>query len=264
MTKKILFLVIILLLIGAGLWYFKLIPGLKIADNADQANPSDQENFGELIIKPEIEKIVPAKPVGENSELKALAKKIIASPIIIKAQLSDSLKKQATDKLNETISAIRQNYDYPNAWYDLGAYRKLIGDYDGAIDAWSFVGLIRPNDYIFYNNLGDLYSFILKDYVKGEYNFLKAISNNPGNINGYLQLATLYEYAYKEKSAEVESILLLGIKSNPKDVGLKITLAQYYERNGRKADALKYFEEAFKLDPLNASLQGEIDRLKNG
>lgn len=263
MKKGLLFSVLILLLIGAGFWYFKLIPGLEIADDVDQTNPSDQENFGELIIEPEIEKSVPARPVGENSELKALAEKIIASPIVIKAQLSDSLKKQATDKLNETISAIRENYDYPNAWYDLGAYRKLIGDYDGAIDAWSFIGLIRPNDYIIYNNLGDLYSFVLKDYAKGESNFLKAISNNPANINGYTQLATLYEYAYKEKSAQAESILLLGIKSNPKDVGLKITLAQYYERNNRIADALKYFEEAAKLDPANKLLQEEVDRLKN-
>ena len=263
MVKKILFLAVILLLIGGGLWYFKLIPGREIAENADQSDLLDQENSGELIVEPEIDMGVSAEPAGENQELKALAEKIIGSPIVVSAQLSDGSKKQAIDKLNETISIIRQNYDYPNAWYDLGAYRKLIGDYDGAIDAWNFIGLIRPKDYILYNNLGDLYSFVLKDYVKGEANFLKAISNNPENVNGYTQLATLYEYAYKEKSAEAEIILLLGIKSNSKDVGLKITLAQYYERNNRKADALKYFEEAAKLDPANNSLQEEVSRLKN-
>ena len=263
MDKKLLFLALILLLAGGGILYFGLIPSREIADNTDQADLLEQENSGEIVVEPDMEIEASNEPVSENQELKALAAKIIEGPIVVNAQLSDSVKKQATDKLNETISIIQQNYDYPNAWYDLGAYRKLIGDYDGAIDAWNFIGLIRPHDYIFYNNLGDLYAFILKDNEGGESNFLKAISNNPGNINGYIQLATLYEYAYKEKSAGAENILLLGIQANPKNAALKISLAQYYERNSRKADALKYFEEALKSDSQNNQLREEVNRLKN-
>ena len=264
MIKKLLFLALILSVIGGGFWYFWFNFGQKAMVNGDQTNLLKQENSVGIITEPGAEYEISAEPVAnENQDLKALAMKIIERPIIFKDQLSDSAKKRITDKLNEIMSIIQQNYDYPNPWYDLGAYRRSMGDYEGAIEAWNFVGLIRPHDYIFYNNLGDLYGFELKDYKKGEDNFLKAIVNNSGNINGYIQLATLYEYVYKEKSAEAENILLLGIQSNPKDAELKIILAQYYERNDRKVDALKYFEEALILDPRNNQLQEEVDRLKN-
>ena len=61
---------------------------------------------------------------------------------------------------------------------------------------------------------------------------------------------------------EAEKIFLLGIKSNPGEVSLKILLGQYYERRGQLTDALRYYEEALKLNPNNQSLKQEISRLK--
>ena len=252
------------MLAGGGIWYFGFISDQEATVDINQINLPEQEDSAEIVAESAVETDVSAEPVGENRGMKTLAMELIERPAIFRAQLSDAAKKQAADKINESMSMIQQNYDYPDAWYDLAAYRKLIGDYEGAIEAWNFIGLIRPKDYIYLNNLGNLYAFDLKDYKKGEISFLKAIGNNSENINGYLQLATLYEYAYKEKSAEAENILLLGIKFNSKDAALKIALAQYYERSGRKADALKYFEEALKLDPSNGPLQEGINKLKNG
>ena len=54
----------------------------------------------------------------------------------------------------------------------------------------------------------------------------------------------------------------MGIKSIPGSATLKILLAQYYERRDRKADAIKYYEDALGLDPNNQSLQQDINRLK--
>lgn len=197
-----------------------------------------------------------------NDDLRGLSLKIIARPIVVGLNLSESSKNQAVGKIKELNDLIKQNYDYPEAWQDLGAYRRLIGDYEGAIAAWNFVGLIRPKNYVSYNNLGDLYAFYLKDYDKGEQNFLKSISNEPANINAYVQLATLYEDAYQSREKDAENILLLGINANPSVAGLKVLLGQYYERQGRKGDALKYFEEALQLDPNNKSLAQDISRLK--
>lgn len=264
--NKLLFLLLILLISGGIFWHFQfnLNPAkeFQIVDG-ERADLLSQEN-SEINSKSDKAENIPfGAATAEADNLKALAAKLIERPIIVEARLSDGIQKQAIDKLHYSMSVIQQNYDYPNAWLELGAYRKLIGDYEGAIEAWDFVGLIRPQDHISFSNLGDLYAFYLKDYKKGEENFLKAIANNSGNINSYLQLATLYEYAYEEKSAEAENILLLGIKSNPGDIILKTALAQYYRDNNKISEALKYFEEALALDPSNSLLQEEINKLKN-
>lgn len=201
---------------------------------------------------------------AQSDALKTLALSIISKPIVFKTNLSESGKNFAREKIEAAIKMIKDNYDYDLPWLDLGAYRKLIGDYDGAIDAWNFLLKIRPHSYVASNNLGDLYGFILKNYPKAEENFLKSLEENPNNINGYVQLATIYEYWYKEKSGNVEPLFLAGIENNPTDVSLKIALAEYYERAGRKADAIKYFEEALKLNPSNVSVSEELAKLKAG
>ena len=102
---------------------------------------------------------------------------------------------------------IREDYDYSNQWYDLGAYRKLLGDYAGAIDAYDFVTLIRPNDVISYMNLGEIYAVYLKNYGQAEKNYLQAIKNDPTKASSYMYLSSLYSI-YPDKEDQEETILL--------------------------------------------------------
>lgn len=171
-----------------------------------------------------------AAPVSEDPKeiLKTLAFRITERPIVISAQLNDATKKLATEKLRQTVVYIKQEYDLLGAWYDLGAYRKLIGDYEGAAEAWTFATLIRPKDYIGYHNLGDLYGFYIKDYPKSEENYFKSIQNNPQNVQAYLDLATIYQFAYKEKANQVESVLSQGLRDNPNSVRLQSALDDYH------------------------------------
>lgn len=262
--KNLLLIFVLALAVGGGGWY--VWQGWN--------KPAIDLTSGNLDL-PELEKLSEAeklpevpvsanddKPVSDFFDLKALALKIISRPIVVTAPISERSKNDVLVKLDEFIKLIKENYDYPYAWYDLGAYRKLIGDYIGAVEAYQFVVQIRPQDPTAYINLGDLYGFYLKDYEKSEQSFLSVINIDPANINAYRQLATIYEYRFKEKAMEAENIFLLGIKFNPREVSLKVLLGQYYERQGRLADALKYFEEALKLDPKNQSLKQDIDRLK--
>ena len=198
----------------------------------------------------------------EDAKLKSLALKIISEPIIFKTSLPEDSKKLFTQKINEINDLVKQDYNYLNQWLDLGSYRKLMGDYTGAIDAWNFAAVIRPKDYVIFHNLGDLYGFYLKNYSKAEENFLKSIVLKPANEDAYIQLATIYQYSYKEKSGETEGILLKGISSNLGSATLRIALGNYYKTIGRNIDALKYFEDAFKLVPNNVSLQQDIELLK--
>ena len=87
--------------------------------------------------------------------------------------------------------------------------------------------LIRPDDFVAYHNLGDLYGFYVKDYPKSEDNYLKSIKNNPANIQAYLDLAVIYGSVYKEKAGQVESILLRGLEANPGNAGLQAALDDY-------------------------------------
>lgn len=202
---------------------------------------------------------------GERTEsadalLRSAALKIIDRPISVKIDISDSLRQLATQKIKEASDMIRSNYDYANQWYDLGAYRRMIGDYVGADEAWSFVSRIRPDDSISLHNLGSLY-YDLKNYPKAEQYFLASIDKNSKNVDAYIQLAAIYTYNDLSKTSLVEPLLLRGIAANPSESNLMITLGKYYQAKGNLDAARNYFEQALKLNPKNTALQQELELL---
>src|SRR3989344_422819 len=164
--KRLLFILFLLVLIAAGAaWYVNRRAASDFKDSsagAPNQSPSTT-TFPSLAVDA-------ANDIKEQLRIQSL--KIVARPILVKIQLSESSKNQAIGKIQDLVKLIEKKYDYIEAWYDLGAYRKLIGDYDGAIEAYNFVIKIRPKDEIAYVNLGDLYGFYLKDYENSEKNFL--------------------------------------------------------------------------------------------
>ncbi len=198
---------------------------------------------------------------SEQDQLAAQATAIINRPIVINSSFSPEQQRLSREKIEELIGMIRANYNYDAPWLELGAYRKLNGDYQGAIQAWEFVALIRPQSFVAFHNLGELYGFQLKNYAKGEEYFLRSLANNPENIDGYAQLATLYE-SQSGKNSLAEKILLQGITANPNNARLKILLGDFYETNGNKTEALKYFEAALLITPNDQALIADIARLR--
>ncbi len=192
--------------------------------------------------------------------LQSIATKILDRPVMVSADLSGQTKQLALQKIKESSDMLRENYDYANPWYDLGSYRKLIGDYTGAVDAWSFVSRIRPNDFISLHDLGDLYAF-LKNYPQAEQYFLASIDKNPENVDAYVQVSAIYQYNDTAKSALIKPLLLRGIAANPGAANLKITLGEYYQRTGNITAARNYLEQALKLNPGNMALRQELDAL---
>ena len=255
--KRGIIIFIILVLAGAGLRF-----------GWNKIQPSAEKNSAQVELSKEkltVQKNSISSPSlsisdKEKLALKAKALAIISRPILVRIQLADSVKNQAIEKIKQINESIRANYDLDSQWLELAAYRKLIGDYDGAIEAWNFLSLIRPKNFVSYNNLGDLYAFNLKDYEKGEQNFLQSISNNPQNINAYMQLITIYEAT--NQLNKIEPILLLGIKSNSANPILNILLARHYVAQKRFKEALNNYQAALKLDSNNQSLRGEMDKFK--
>ena len=217
--KKILLFIILFLAVGGVGWYVWRDKGASWQEKSVVA--------GDL---PEL----PLAPVVDApQDLKSRAMAIIARPILVKNELSVSAKENAIAKLKEIAELIKQDYNTIYPWFDLGAYRKLIGDYDGAIEAWNFAITAWPKDFVAYHNLGGLYGFTLKNYPKSEEYFLKSIEVNPGNISGYLELADLYEYAYAAKADQAEVILLKGLENNPGEANLTTALSSYRERHNK-------------------------------
>lgn len=216
---------------------------------------------GPATTTPEIPAVTEEKPAEDPLKIKALA--IAHQPLVIKKTLPEATVRLAKEKIAEAVQLIESNYDYDAPWLELGGYRRLLGDYDGAAAAWKFLIVIRPGAYVPYHNLGDLYAFILKDHIKGEGYFLKSLEVGPGNVQGYLALASLYrDSQILKKQSLTDDLLLEGLKNNAKNFTLLYALGEYYRDNSDKALALKYFEEALEVAPENAQVAEEIRKLK--
>lgn len=139
-------------------------------------------------------------------------------------EIVSAIEKQMT----ASVATLKKDPKRIDAWIDLGVERKQLGDYEGARDAWEYAKALGPNTNIVpWNNLGDLYHFYLKDYVKSEENWKKVIALKPDYIQGYRGLFELYTYSYKEKASQIPVFLKAGIAKNPTSTDLKQMLADY-------------------------------------
>jgi tetratricopeptide (TPR) repeat protein len=117
-------------------------------------------------------------------------------------------------KIESLISDLKKNLDSFENWLNLGVQRKAINDYEGARECWEYAEIIRPLNYISFNNLGELYGYYFKNYEKAEKNYLTAIKNGPDQIYIYRNLYEFYRNALKD-DAQAKAILQKGIAANP-------------------------------------------------
>lgn len=118
---------------------------------------------------------------------------------------------------------LKRNPDQLDQWLDLGIQRKTAGDYEGARDAWDYATAIRPSGSVAFQNLGDLYGYYLRDNMKAEQNFLKAIQNSPSDIYLYFKLNDFYRDVLKDV-AKARSLVEQGFKANPSSAELQSLL----------------------------------------
>ena len=128
--------------------------------------------------------------------------------------MSDEAKKIVTAKIQDLSSQLKKDSDNLENWLVLGVYRKTIGDYEGAKEVWEYANAIRPKNSISFNNLGELYAYYLKNNIKAEENYAKAIENDPSAIYIYRNFFDFYRYVTKDP-AKARVILEKGIAANP-------------------------------------------------
>src|SRR3989344_6087740 len=190
----------------------------------------------------------------------------LSKPIIIKAQLTEAVREENIAKAKEFQNMLTSNPSYYDGWLMLGIYRKELGDYDGAAEAWLYASKLQPNRYVAYNNLGDLYHIDLKNFPLAEKNMLEAIRLKPDYIQGYRNLYDLYVYSYKEKSDKADDILKDGLAKNPDGINLAISLGKYYLEAGGNTSARIYYDKAIEIakSQNNSALADELAKESKG
>ena len=164
--------------------------------------------------------------------------------IVIPNYFSKEASEIVKNKINEVVSNLRSGQSTSENWLKLGVYRKQIDDYEGARQIWEYVATVWPDSYIAFSNLGDIYHYYIKDYVKAETNMLRALQLEPKVLSNYRNLFDLYALSYTEKKDKADDVLIEAIKKNPDKIDIMILLARFYKDNGQKESSREYYEKA--------------------
>ncbi len=147
--------------------------------------------------------------------------------IVFQGNISEEQKARAVAEIKIITASLKADYDKLEDWLNLGIWRKTIGDYEGAAEAWKFATIIRPNEAVAFHNLGDLYSQYLPDFPKAEQYYLTAIEKDTThNPFFFIKLYEFYRYYYKKLDL-AEKTLLDAIKANPGEERLKTLLDDF-------------------------------------
>ena len=132
--------------------------------------------------------------------------------------MSEKIRQEIVFSIQKISSELKGNYDDLTNWLQLGILRKQIGDYEGALEAWNFAGVLRPNVSTSFLNSADLYAYYLKDRKSAEKGFMDAIKAEPANGFVYFQTAGFYRDILKD-TAKAKEVLRQGISAGADPTG---------------------------------------------
>lgn len=149
-------------------------------------------------------------------------------PYVITTDMSDQAKSILQADVVDIKKQLKESPTDFEEWLDLGLHYKMAGDFEGARQVWEYVSVkgSLPTMYVALGNLGNLYLYFIKDYPKAEEYYRKAIALKPDEISYYVDMYTLYHYAYKTGTGADAAILDEGLKANPGNKDLLTRKAQ--------------------------------------
>jgi len=96
------------------------------------------------------------------------------------------------DEIEKFVQELKNDPNSLENWLYLGLNRKMIGDYEGAKEAWEYAKLISPDNFVVRGNLGDLYAYYLKDNEKAELNYKEALERGSSHVYLYYKTVEFY------------------------------------------------------------------------
>ncbi|MDO8584976.1 MAG: hypothetical protein Q7R85_02535 [bacterium] len=258
MKRTIIFMLIVLMLVGGGiaLWQNKNLLGDRSAEITGvtvEESTTTPVSGGAMV-----------EVVTVDEELKRRAAAILSRAIPAGEALPPAVREDLARQIREATTVLKNDYNTLTPWITLGLVRKALEDYAGAADAWEFASVIRPKNFLSFQNLGFLYGSYLKDYVRAEKNYLQAVTNNPGDVGTRINLADLYWYSMPEKRVMIPDLLRGGVAraaDSDGKIALLARLAAYYEGSGDIARAISAIDEALAISPGHSQLTAERARL---
>jgi len=161
--KKIVLFLIIIALIGGGLFYY-----FKIYKAEEGAN---KENLF----------------VFENKDEK----------------LTLDIVERFRQQFMEAVAEIENSPNAGLGWAVAGNIKKAVNDYQGAEELYLEGLKNVPKSDVLCSNLGDLYYHFIEDYEKAEKYYLAAVELKPTVLANYLELAIMYRVRLKDKEKAI-------------------------------------------------------------
>lgn len=189
---------------------------------------------------------------------------------VMRDDLTEEQINRYRDEFEANVAEVlvaENNFDFTRL-NQMAMTKRILHDFDGAKEIFEYINQGRPDNSLAYFNLGVLYMEDLKDNVKAEESFNKALENSKGesgNEQYYRAIASFYRYYYPENIRKTEKILLdaLGEDKYKDNIDIMALLADYYQVVGEKEKALEYWQKILKINPDNQGVKNEIGRLEN-
>ena len=186
-----------------------------IPDTNGTSTNSKTLNIGGLEYQITGDKAIPAS----TSTIEKLNLDTLKRELVFPSNNPPEINKKYETDINKTISELKKNPDSFDNWTSLGSFRKMIGDYDGTIEAWKNAEILQPNNPLTESNLGNLLGYYMKDPVNAEKHYLKSVELGPKDGFWYYQTFLFYKEVMKD-DVKAKNIIEKGVKNCPNDIDL--------------------------------------------
>ena len=150
---------------------------------------------------------------------------------------------QGKDRQQDSVEAFKRAYELaPGSAQPMVSLVRIYVRSGKQAEARKFLDLViksDPSNITAYSLLGQL-SLLGQDPVGALSHFQKTVEIDPGFVQGYRRLASVYRSMGELEQAE--SVVNRGLKANPGNLTLKMTLASVYELQLRIDDAITTYE----------------------
>lgn len=151
------------------------------------------------------------------------------------------------NRLNKTYVLLEEKNNPYSSWIDIGMYKKVLGDYKGAEEAWMNAVTLTDRPDLAYGNLANIYFYNIKNYDLAEEYYQKAIEISVNPFTYREGLSDLYRYIKTDKKDLIEKNMLDGALSDPNRKLKYFEYLYYYfvdEKNiDKEAEYLKKIKE---------------------
>lgn len=194
----------------------------------NREHPEEAPKTEEIILEEENENPIETEvsllnQEEENLEIKEEKQAIIPNldrEIIFPEAYSSEAQEILLEKIGKNIAKLKEDPNSVNDWLELGTFRKMIEDFEGAEEAWLYAGSLNPKSFVIWSNLGDLYALYIRDNLQAEKYYTKALDYGYKQESLYFKIVDFYKNFLNNPEKAIE-IAELGVEQNPNSQSLQ-------------------------------------------